>query len=254
VPDKPLQNTYYNQYWAGSTGWKPTDSLDAELAHWLKPLAKAATKVLDLGCGDGSRYGASLIAAGINLYGIDISDVAIESAQKVGIKAQVAPLDLPLPFESDSFDGAICLEVFEHLIDPEFGAKEVLRILKPGGLFLASVPNIAAWRNRAELLFLGHFKPGGSPITSRAYPWRDPHIRFFSMRAFRSMFLHAGFSVERHGGLDVQFLSSMPVARTLIAKRPMAPARKLVEAIGRRIPSLLAGRCVLLARKPTTLS
>jgi SAM-dependent methyltransferase len=252
VPDSRSQNAYYNAYWAGAGGWKPTDSLDAELAHWLKPLAKPATKILDIGCGDGSRYGASLISAGIDLHGIDISDVAIENARKLGIKAQVAPLDLPLPFEINTFDSAICLEVFEHLMDPEFAAKEVHRILKPGGLFLSSVPNIASWRNRAELLFLGHFKPGGSPITSRACPWRDPHIRFFSIRAFRSMFQHAGFTVERQGGLDVQFLSPMPVARNLIAKRPMAPARKVVEAIGRRLPSLLAGRCVVLARKPSS--
>jgi methionine biosynthesis protein MetW len=251
VSEAISQDRYYDDYWSGVTGWTPTDTLGEDLKLWIDRLVERDQTILDVGCGDGTHYGGHLVKAGIDLYGVDISEVAVRSSQDQGLKAQTANLEKPLPFEDGKFDAAICLEVLEHLVDPEYTAREVFRILRPGGKFLVSVPNVASWRSRAELLILGHFNPNGSPLTARRYPWRDPHLRFFSSRALSNMLTDVGFEVVRQGGLETQFLSTMPVLRDLVRQKFMRPADIVLRGIGRRFYRLLAGRCVILVRKPT---
>jgi len=46
-----------------------------------------------------------------------------------------------LPFPDDFFDGIFFLEVFEHLESPYYALKELIRVLRPGGLFIMTTPN-----------------------------------------------------------------------------------------------------------------
>lgn len=235
---------YYDEYWSGTTGWSPPPGLDEDLRAWIDPLMLPGRKALDVGCGDGARYGARVRASGVEIHGVDISEVAVASARERGIDARIASLTDPLPHPSASFDVGICLEVLEHLVDPAMVTREIARVLKPGGLALLSVPNSAFWTTRVELMFTGHFNPRGSPVTQRAFPWRDPHLRFFTFRSIAAMLAESGLRVVRDGGLECQFLRIAGTDRVLGRKswidRPVA-------AIGRSWPSLLARRCVVLA-------
>src|SRR5262245_47215556 len=47
---------------------------------------------------------------------------------------------LRLPFPDATFDRVLCSEVLEHVVDPAQATRELVRVLKPGGLFAASVP------------------------------------------------------------------------------------------------------------------
>jgi methionine biosynthesis protein MetW len=246
------QKDFYDEYWTGTSGWKPTDTLDIDLKRWLDKMLIALPKspaLLDVGCGDGSRYAAYLLDAKVKLHGTDISEVAVKSAREVGLDAVYANLDHPLPYPDEQFDGILCFEVLEHLIDPEFTVKEIYRVLKPGGLFLMSVPNAAAWRIRAELLLKGHFNPTGSPDTAKRYPWRDPHIRFFNNTAVRNLLSDNHFLVKEQGGLDTLFLNSMPVLGPLINRPSMKIFTFPARSVGAAFYPLLAGRCVALASK-----
>ncbi len=241
---------YYDDYWSGVTSWKPTDPLDEELKSWLDEIVRPGLTVLDVGCGDGSRYGESLVGAEVELHGVDVSQVAVDEACSRGLKAVRAGLEEPLPFGDEQFDAAICLEVLEHLVDPEFAAGEIHRVLRPGGALLLSVPNVAHWRSRAELALLGRFDPKGSPVTARRYPWRDPHLRFFTSRSLADMLQDRGFTVTAQGGLDTQFLNAAPLLRGIVRPPTMRWLDRLLRRIGARFYTLLSGRCVALAVKP----
>ncbi len=240
---------YYDEYWSGTTGWVPPAGLDEDLRAWFDPLMQPGSRAIDVGCGDGARYGSHMQESGVDMYGVDISEVAVQEARQRGIDAQVASLSDPLPFEDSSFNVAICLEVLEHLVDPEYVVREISRVLKPGGRALISVPNAAYWTTRVELLFTGHFNPRGSPMTQRLAPWRDPHIRFFNPRTFAALLNEGGLEIVRAGGLECQFLRIAGVDRMLGSKSLLD---KPLEAIGRRWPSLLARRCIALVTPRST--
>jgi methionine biosynthesis protein MetW len=215
----------------------------------LSYLICPGTSVLDVGCGDGSRYANYLLSAGAEVYGLDVSNVAVRAAREHGIKAQVASLDRTFPVSDEKFDSAICLEVLEHLVDPEFATKEIYRILKPGGRVLVSVPNMGFWPVRMELLLTGHFNPKGSPATQRRYPWRDPHLRFFNSLSLRNMLLEANFVIVRQGGLETQFLNVAGLQRVFKAE-PARTIQSALQRVGSHFYTLLARRCIILAQKP----
>jgi methionine biosynthesis protein MetW len=247
APDEEQQETaqYYDEYWSGRTGWSPPPGLDEDLRRWIDPLMVPGHKALDVGCGDGARYGARVRASGVEIHGVDISEVAVAAARARGIDARIASLSDPLPYPKATFDVVICLEVLEHLVTPEIVVRQIARVLKPGGFALMSVPNSAFWTTRVELMFTGHFNPRGSPVTQRASPWRDPHLRFFNFASIGAMLAEGGLQVVRSGGLECQFLRIAGVDAILGRKK--SPLDAFVSAIGGKWPSLLARRCIVLA-------
>jgi predicted SAM-dependent methyltransferase len=80
---------------------------------------------------------------------------------------------LTLPFEDNSFDYILFLDVIEHLFYPEqlIAVKELKRVLKPGGKIILSVPNLAHLASRISFFFKGklsrtaniHKHPGDRP-------------------------------------------------------------------------------------------
>jgi SAM-dependent methyltransferase len=116
-------------------------------------------RVLDLGC----RYGALTkeYAAGNDVVGVDVDREALAEAAKLGIETRWADVDEPLPFDEGSFDVVVAGELLEHVRDPERLAREVERVLRPGGTFVGSVPN--AFRVKNRLRFLLGRKPEDDP-------------------------------------------------------------------------------------------
>lgn len=84
-------------------------------------------RALDLGCGDG-RHSEMLEAEGFEWVGVDVVPEAPITADAH-----------ELPFTNDSFELALALAVFEHLHDPWTAAKEIRRVLKPGGTLVGTV-------------------------------------------------------------------------------------------------------------------
>lgn len=106
-------------------------------------------KILDAGCGAGgtmaylSRYGT--------VVGIDISEEMVEHCRKMGLPAHRASV-AKLPFEDQSFDLALCLDVLEHLHDDRAALEELKRVVRPGGLLVLSVPSFSwLWGHHDDL-------------------------------------------------------------------------------------------------------
>jgi len=55
-----------------------------------------------------------------------------------------------LPFENDSIDAIICLEVLEHVKNPFKAADEIKRVLKPGGLLLLTTPFLLGYHGKSK--------------------------------------------------------------------------------------------------------
>jgi SAM-dependent methyltransferase len=134
-------------------------------------------RVLDLGCRDGALTQAFL--DGNEVIGVDADREALAEAAKLGIETHWADLDRPLELGDASFDVVVAGELLEHLRDPLRLVAEIRRLLRPGGTFVASVPN--AYRLKGRILFLFGRPPENDPT----------HLQMFSGGDVRALL--AGF-------------------------------------------------------------
>jgi SAM-dependent methyltransferase len=144
-------------------------------------------RVLDIGC----RYGALTRAyvEGNEVVGIDVDRDALAEAATLGIETRWADAEEPLPFEDASFDVVAAGELIEHLRAPERLIVEARRVLKPGGVFVGSVPNFFRLRNRLAML-------AGRPLD------HDPtHLRIFAPRDVERL-------MDGWENLELQFVAS----------------------------------------------
>ena len=114
----------------------------------LSPLA--GRRLLDLGCGKG-RFARRLRERGAQVIGLDASAGMLAEA---GELPRVRATARRLPFGRASFDGAMAVEVFEHLPPDalEHVFREVLRVLKPGGTFVVIDKNACSLNARRPWL------------------------------------------------------------------------------------------------------
>lgn len=108
-------------------------------------------RVLDLGCRSGALTRA--YAPGNSVVGVDIDRELLEhAAASLGIETRWADVDEPLEFPDESFDVVVAGELLEHVRFPDRLVAEVVRVLRPGGSFVGSVPN--SYRLKSRLRFL----------------------------------------------------------------------------------------------------
>lgn len=244
-----FQKPYYDAYWE-PTGHAPQGYMFEDLEKLLRIYVQPGYECLDVGCGDALTIGPWLAAYGGRYRGVDVSASAIDRARAAGFDAQEIDDASRLPFGNESFDAVFCIEVLEHLFNPILAAEEIFRVLRPGGVLIATVPNVAYWRRRLELGLVGRWNPVGDD-RSVAEPWRDPHIRFFTVSTLGDMLGRVGFTVEvgGHGGA---FVRDIPwFGMKLWRSRRVSRFYRYVEA---RSPTLFALRLHVVAIRPVALA
>jgi len=102
-------------------------------------------RALDVGCGYG---GLSLVLAGlrpdIQITGVDVEASALESAAKIAEQNGLANVKFEqgdghlLKYEDDQFDAVMCQTVLTHIRDAETVVREMARVLKREGIFMAA--------------------------------------------------------------------------------------------------------------------
>lgn len=167
-------------------------------------------RLLDLGCKDGKvtcRLREMLKVD--EVYGVDIDGEALLATKQRGIRTSRVDLNEDkLPFPDGFFDLVTCLEVIEHLLDPDNMLKEVHRVVREGGWLLVSTPNLASWTNRLSIL-LG-YQPynvevsteivAGVPYRKGVFGTPAGHIRAFTFRALKNLLDHHGFRIAKVAG------------------------------------------------------
>lgn len=98
-------------------------------------------RLLDLGCGTG--YTLSRLPRGMRAVGLDYSGHALTLADQRAPGVQlVRGSAYQLPFADRSFDAVLALDVLEHLDDDQRAAREIARVLAPGGVAVVAVPAV----------------------------------------------------------------------------------------------------------------
>ncbi len=119
----------------------------------LLHLIKDSTKILDLGCGEGSRLNElrkKTSKKDIDWFGIDINEYAIKNAKKNYKSINFTKGNLEhLPFKDKEFDIIFSSFVFEHLTNPEKVLKESQRVLQEKGKLLIVAPNFGSPNRRS---------------------------------------------------------------------------------------------------------
>ena len=239
---------FYDRYWTDFFGWCPSKGSLSRLEKDLfLGYLRAGMLVIDFGCGDCQRYGDLILSSGVRYVGLDVSPTAIRRCQEKGLNAIVHDFTGPVPFPDNSCDVGLCIEVLEHLFQPDRALQEIYRVLKPGGVALISVPNVVYLPNRL-LFLLGIFNPGGSPATSLRAPWRDPHIRFFTKTSLLRLLQECGFTIDDFDG-EFSFAHFPVIYRMPRLSRLAHVLSTPLKRLGRYWASVFASRFFVVARK-----
>ena len=162
---------------------------------------KAAT-ILDVGCGLGTVR--MFLCEKHSYIGCDVSEATLVRARKIH-SSRNAYFDLgslpSLPIEAGAVDAALCLEVLEHIPDDDSAVAELARVVRPGGILIASVPNSYYWPEYESLI--GHIRhydwasltalveKHGFLITRRIPQhrgfWRGYHYFYLPMRVLEAL-------------------------------------------------------------------
>jgi SAM-dependent methyltransferase len=95
-------------------------------------------RILDAGCGSG-RNMVELASLG-TVTGVELSHTSASLARARGVGEVVEGSVLAMPFEADSFELAVSLDVIEHLQEDLDALRELRRVVAPGGALLVTVP------------------------------------------------------------------------------------------------------------------
>lgn len=147
------------------------------IADWIEP----ESRVLDLGCGDGSLMAHLARERQVHGYGLEIDLQNIRACIRSGVNVIQTNLDKGLgDFDDNSFDYVIMTEALQVMRRPDLLVEDMLRI---GRRCLVTFPNFGHWRCRVGLGFRGRM-----PV-SRTLPdaWYDtPNIHLCTVADFES--------------------------------------------------------------------
>lgn len=246
-------------------GWFSGDS-----GELLKGFAITADDtLLDVGCGEGVatlfaiRQGASVIFTDSEY------DKVRELARQVAAQSDKPNLglvsnSLPLPLAAGCASKVVCMEVLEHIDQPEPFMAELVRMGRPGALYLLSVPSPVG----------EHLQKGIAPTS---YFQSPNHVQIFSPERFAALVEDAGLVIEHRQasgffwvmGMIFFWASERAAGRDLggaVRDRIQAPYPPLMEswaktwqdllaqpdglAIKRMLDQFMPKSQVIIARKP----
>jgi len=186
--------------------------------------------VLDVGCSEG-LLSKRMNQNNCKIVGIELDFDAASKAKsfcKEVIIGDVESIDLK-PEYLNYFDVIVFADILEHLKDPLEVLKTFKNYLNDEGYIIVSVPNIANWRIRLQLLF-GNFEYSAYGILDSG------HLRFFNEKSARKLVNDAGFEIS------VFDLSVGDVNKF----------SKIFYSLGKIRPNLLAFQFLIIARKKSS--
>jgi len=147
------------------------------ISEWIAP----DSRLLDLGCGDGTLLRHLAANRGVTGYGLEIDPTNIETCIADGVSVIQADLNNGLEdFRDNSFDYVLMTQTIQAVEHPHLLLGEMLRVGREG---IVTFPNFGHWRCRLKLA-------GGRMPMSSALPnsWYDtPNIHLCTIADFEDL-------------------------------------------------------------------
>jgi SAM-dependent methyltransferase len=185
-----------------------------EIVAGFEPYRRAG-RLLDVGCGAGTFLRAAK-RAGWEAVGVEVSATAVEHNRAAGFEVFAGELEAAR-YPEGHFDVVVASEVLEHVAGPRAMLREILRVLRPGGLLWATTPNGRGLSARALGL-------GWSAVCP------PEHLHLFSRAALRSLLEAEGFGrvrVVTEGVNPFEILSSLRRGRATPPAHASAGAERV---------------------------
>jgi methionine biosynthesis protein MetW len=167
------------------------DLLRADLQLVIS-LVPEGSRVLDLGCGDGSLLAHLRDERGCDVRGVELAPEEIAAALGQGLSVVQADLDEGLAgYPDGAFDIVVLSQTIQVMRNPALIMREMLRV---GRRAIVTFPNFGYWRVRGYLAFRGRM-----PISeSIPFSWYDtPNIHHTTLKDFREFVSANGGVIER---------------------------------------------------------
>ncbi len=154
-------------------------------------------RVLDIGCGAGS-FGKIVKDRNMcEVWGIEMNTQQAQNASKVLDKVVIGDAvikisEIPYTF----FDCIVCNDILEHLVNPFAFLSELRKYLTPGGVLVASIPNVRYYRVLKDLIIRGDWRYKDSGVLD------IDHLRFFTKKSIERMFRNTGWTIKTIEGIN----------------------------------------------------
>jgi SAM-dependent methyltransferase len=199
--------------------------------------------VLEIGLGLGADH-ERFARAGANLHGVDLTPRAVEiTRRRLAMQGLASDLRVgdaeALPFPDGSFDVVYSWGVIHHSPNTAQAAREILRVLKPGGHFRVMVYH--TWSLVGLMLWLRYGLARGRPLTSLSEIYathlESPGTKAYTCREAARLFAGASHVVTRveltHGDLLASGAGQRHEGRVLAIARRIWPRWLLRRVAGR---------------------
>jgi methionine biosynthesis protein MetW len=163
----------------------------------IAEMVAPGSRVLDIGCGDGTLLRILAEKHGVDGRGIELSQAGVNSCVAQGLSVIQGDADTDLVHYPDlAFDYAVLSQTIQATYSPRDVLEQLLRI---GRRAVVSFPNFGHWRVRAQLLFGGRM-PKTDNLPDR---WYDtPNIHLCTIKDFLGLCRDVGAKVERAVALN----------------------------------------------------
>ena len=145
----------------------------------IADIIKENTRVLDVGCDDGSLMEFLKQEKNVDIRGIEISKEKVQTCISKGLTVIEGDAEFDLKqFPDKSFDFVVLGQTLQAFINPEIVIKELLRV---GNKAIVTIPNFGHWKVRLNLLVQGTM-----PVT-KALPnewYNTPNIHMCTIKDF----------------------------------------------------------------------
>jgi 2-polyprenyl-3-methyl-5-hydroxy-6-metoxy-1,4-benzoquinol methylase len=169
--------------------------------------------VLDVGCWSGSAGRFLIKHRDATVDGVEPDERMASLASHSYRRVFVGSLQDFLSEGQGRYDRLLFLDVLEHLPDPTEPLRRSKRLLNGGGRALVSIPNVAHWSVRKELL-LGRWRYQDTGLLDRS------HLRFFTFDSAAEFLINAGWEIRwRSASLGQTPLIALPEQWLTLLKR-----------------------------------